>query len=128
MEKLIGSKAWITYPSRPSSILGPTPPYGQRLSDIPIGWEIIIPGNVLITDDLNTDKAGFDHVLHFKPPFGPYPPELSETYPLNAEVPVEADHAAMEKAMESTKRLMEANPQAKFSLQLEKECRKTQAE
>ncbi len=75
-------------------------------------------GDVLITDDLNADKTGFDYVLHFKPPFGPYPPELSETYPLNAEVPEEADQAAMEKAMECTKRLIEANPQARFRLQM----------
>lgn len=84
-------------------------------------------GTVLITDDLNADATGFDHVLHFKPPFGPYPPELSETYPLNAEVPEKADQAAMKKAMENTKMLIDANPQAKFSLQLRKtleaECR-----
>lgn len=79
-------------------------------------------GDVLITDDLDADTAGFDHILHFKPPFGPYPPELSETYPLNAEVPMEADPVAMERALECTKYLIEANPQARFSLQLK--CRK----
>ncbi len=78
-------------------------------------------GNVLITDDISADRTGFDHVLHFKPPFGPYPHELSETYPFNTEVPKEADQAAMEKAMECTKRLIEANPQAEFNLQLKKQ-------
>ncbi|MGA9097362.1 MAG: hypothetical protein WB392_00355, partial [Methanotrichaceae archaeon] len=46
---------------------------------------------------------------------------LSETYPFNTEVPKEADQAAMEKAMECTKRLIEANPQAEFNLQLKKQ-------
>ncbi len=75
-------------------------------------------GNVLITDDLKADAKGFGQVLHFKPPFGPYPPELSETYPFNAEVPEEADRAAMQKAIENTKLLIEANPQARFSMRL----------
>lgn len=75
-------------------------------------------GSVLITDDLKADATGFDHVLHFKPPFGPYPPELSETYPLNAEVPEEPDDQAMEQAMKNIKRLNEANPQASFTLKL----------
>lgn len=75
-------------------------------------------GNVLITDDIKADTTGFDHVLHFKPPFGPYPPELSETYPLNAEVPEEPDAAAIEQALKNIERLKEANPQANFSLKL----------
>ncbi len=75
-------------------------------------------GNILITDDLKADATGFDHVLHFKPPFGPYPPELSETYPLNAEVPEEADSASMEQALKNVVLLREANPEANFSLRL----------
>lgn len=86
--------------------------YSRRIGNLTFN------GNVLITDDPEAVKAGFDHVLHFKPPFGPYPSELTETYPLNAEVPKDADPIAMEKAMKSTKRLIEANPQARFSLQL----------
>jgi len=31
-------------------------------------------------------ESEYDHVLHFKPPFGAYPMELKETYPFNAEV------------------------------------------
>ncbi|OPX77379.1 MAG: tRNA-guanine(15) transglycosylase [Methanosaeta sp. PtaB.Bin018] len=75
-------------------------------------------GNVLITDDHEADVSGYDHVLHFKPPFGPYPPELSETYPFNAEVPEELDCAAQEQAAKNTKRLIEANPEANFSFRL----------
>lgn len=75
-------------------------------------------GNVLITDDPKADAIGFDHVLHFKPPFGPYPPELSETYPLNAEVPEESDSASMKQALKNIGLLKSANPQASFRLRL----------
>jgi 7-cyano-7-deazaguanine tRNA-ribosyltransferase len=75
-------------------------------------------GKILITDDLKAAVTGFDRVLHFKPPFGPYPQELSETHPLNAEVPEETDRAAIDQALMNTRRLIQANPQAKFSLRL----------
>ncbi len=79
---------------------------------------ISLQGNVLITDDSQADTSGFAHVLHFKPPFGPYPAELSETYPFNAEVPEEADDAALKQAAKNTKYLMRANPEARFSIRL----------
>jgi 7-cyano-7-deazaguanine tRNA-ribosyltransferase len=75
-------------------------------------------GKVLITDGDHSDEDDFDRVLHFKPPFGPYPPELSETYPLNAEVPIEPDQAAIDVALENVRRLIESNPQARFCLRL----------
>jgi 7-cyano-7-deazaguanine tRNA-ribosyltransferase len=75
---------------------------------------ISLQGNVLIADDPNVDATGFDHVLHFKPPFGPYPVELSETYPFNAEVPENADEAALDSAIKNIKHLIKANPDAKF--------------
>jgi 7-cyano-7-deazaguanine tRNA-ribosyltransferase len=57
-------------------------------------------------------------VLHFKPPFGPYPPELAETYPFNAEVPEDPDKAALARAAKNIKRLQDANPSASFSFKL----------
>jgi len=79
---------------------------------------ISLQGNVLITDDPAVDVEDFDYVLHFKPPFGPYPKELSETYPLNAEVPEQPDKEALKQAMKNTRRLMDANPQATFRFKL----------
>lgn len=93
--------------SRPESIR-----YSHRIDRIVLG------GNVLITDDREADVSGFDHVLHFKPPFGPYPSELAETYPFNAEVPEEPDEAALARAAKNIKRLKEANPSARFSFKL----------
>jgi 7-cyano-7-deazaguanine tRNA-ribosyltransferase len=83
---------------------------------------ISLQGEVLITDDSGDDGAGFDHVLRYKPPFGPYPAELSETYPFNAEVPKTPDSAALEQAAMNTKRLMEANPEARFCIRLRAGC------
>jgi 7-cyano-7-deazaguanine tRNA-ribosyltransferase len=77
-----------------------------------------LQGDVLITDDPQADTSGFARVLHFKPPFGPYPAELSETYPFNAEVPEEADDAAMKQALKITGDLIRANPGAKFCFRL----------
>jgi 7-cyano-7-deazaguanine tRNA-ribosyltransferase len=64
------------------------------------------------------DTNGFDRVLYWKPPFGPYPAELAETYPFNAEVPEEADSAALQQAVKITKELIQANPRAKFIIKL----------
>jgi len=77
-----------------------------------------LAGEVLITDDTSIDASGFDHVLYYKPPFGPYPAELSETYPFNAEVPEKPDGAALTKAESNTRLLISANPGARFTIRL----------
>lgn len=113
LEKLdLASKSTMFYlspesASRPESIR-----YSRRID------RIVLAGNVLITDDREADASGFDHVLHFKPPFGPYPPGLAETYPFNAEVPEDPDEAALARAAKNIKRLQDANPSASFSFKL----------
>lgn len=52
-----------------------------------------------------------------RPPFGPFPPELAETYPLNTETPAEPDHAAVGSALEGVERLVELNPDSAFTLE-----------
>ncbi|HUI39302.1 MAG TPA: tRNA guanosine(15) transglycosylase TgtA [Methanothrix sp.] len=79
---------------------------------------IMLHGSVLITDDPKADVSGFDHVLHFKPPFGPYPQELSETQPFNAETPEMTDAASLDQAEKNMRRLVKANPSASFSFRL----------
>ncbi|MDQ1313791.1 MAG: tRNA guanosine(15) transglycosylase TgtA [Methanothrix sp.] len=86
--------------------------YGGRIE------RISLKGEILITDDSNANPSGYDHVLNFKPPFGPYPAQLQETYPFNAEVPEEADDAAIDRAVRITGRLIEANPEARFTFRL----------
>jgi len=86
--------------------------YGSRIE------RFSISGDVLITDDLEHQAEGFDVVLHFKPPFGPYPKELAETYPLNAEVPEQVDSGSMKQALSNTRKLIAANPGARFTLRI----------
>ena len=80
---------------------------------------IELSGRVLVADPgVEEEEKGFDHVLWFLPPFGPYPKELTETAPLNAEVPATADGAGIAQALANLKRLMEINPEAIFDLRL----------
>jgi 7-cyano-7-deazaguanine tRNA-ribosyltransferase len=89
---------------------------------------ISLLSEVLITDDPQADTTGYDQVLHFKPPFGPYPSELAETYPFNAEVPEEADEATLGQAVRITKELMRANPEARFSFRMKRRGMKERLE
>lgn len=85
--------------------------YGSRIDRIELS------GRVLVADR-GVDEEGYDHVLWFLPPFGPYPKELAETAPLNSEVPEASDEAGLKKAHANLKRVMEANPTATFELRL----------
>jgi 7-cyano-7-deazaguanine tRNA-ribosyltransferase len=76
-----------------------------------------LEGKVLITDDLRATQE-FDRILLFKPPFGPVPLELMETYPFNSEMPEEPDRAAMEKGMAAAAMLIKENPQAEFVIKI----------
>lgn len=106
------SKSTFFYTSQEAASRPEVMRYARRID------RICLQGNVLITDDCQADTSGFTHVLHFKPPFGPYPAELSETYPFNAEVPEEADDAAMKQALKITEDLIRANPAAMFRFRL----------
>ncbi len=111
------SKSTLFYLSHESAARPEVIRYGSRLE------RFSLSGDVLITDDFEACADGFDVVLHFKPPFGPYPKELAETYPLNAEVLDKADSASMERALLNTKKLMSANPEARFTLRIKEPSR-----
>lgn len=113
LESLSGSSKSTFFYLSPESACRPEVVRAGRQID-----RVTLQGRVLITDDPKADASGFDRVLHFKPPFGPYPQELSETHPFNAEVPEKPDDAALAQAMENTRRLLKANPGASFSLSL----------
>lgn len=75
-----------------------------------------LKGNVMIRAcGKMKDESTYEHVLHFKPPFGAYPVELKETYPLNAEVPDIPDHESLTVALNNTAKLMRLNPDAEFT-------------
>lgn len=62
------------------------------------------------------ERSKYTHILGFKPPFGPYPIELEEMYPLNAEVLEEADDDALKVALDSLRALISENPNADFHI------------
>ncbi|TAJ43812.1 tRNA guanosine(15) transglycosylase TgtA [Methanofollis fontis] len=59
---------------------------------------------------------GYDSVLLYKPPFGPYPVGLSETFPIGqSEVP-EWDADMMQAGCRGIRRLADANPESRLSV------------
>jgi len=59
---------------------------------------------------------GYDSVFYFKPPFGPYPAELSETFPIGqSEIP-DFDEAMVRTGCNGIARLMETNPDAHITI------------
>jgi 7-cyano-7-deazaguanine tRNA-ribosyltransferase len=75
-----------------------------------------LKGRVLIRTERLDNEDEFDWVLDFKPPFGPYPLELKETYPLNAEVIEKPDYESLTIALKNTLELMELNPDSEFTI------------
>ncbi|WP_418281050.1 tRNA guanosine(15) transglycosylase TgtA [Halorubrum sp. DTA98] len=71
---------------------------------------LAVPGRLLVTESKAPSTHDYDAVWRLKPPFGPFPRALSETYPLTAEVPDRTDAAAQAAAAEGVRRLVEANP------------------
>ncbi|MDS0259421.1 tRNA guanosine(15) transglycosylase TgtA [Haloarcula sp. S1CR25-12] len=69
---------------------------------------------VLLTEGGSNDR--YDETWGVLPPFGPYPRELAETYPLTAEVPARTDRAACEAAADGVARLVALHPDTSFTL------------
>ncbi|MBX0325388.1 tRNA guanosine(15) transglycosylase TgtA [Halomicroarcula sp. F13] len=70
--------------------------------------------SVLLTEGGSNDR--YDETWGVVPPFGPYPRELAETYPLTAEVPERTDRAAYEAAADGVARLVSLHPDVEFTL------------
>ncbi len=73
-----------------------------------------IKGKVLIRTRRLENEDGFDWIFDFKPPFGPYPLELKETFPFNAQVVDEPDHESLTVALANLIILMKLNPGCEF--------------
>jgi 7-cyano-7-deazaguanine tRNA-ribosyltransferase len=71
--------------------------------------------NVLVTFD-GTRAEGFDDILHFKPPFGPYPAELRETFPIGpCEIP-EWDEDMVRQGCRGIRSLSESHPDSRIMI------------
>ncbi|MFC7167482.1 tRNA guanosine(15) transglycosylase TgtA [Halospeciosus flavus] len=71
-------------------------------------------GNVLLSEGSRREE--YDASWRVKPPFGPYPRELSQTYPLTAETPDRMDRDGYEAAAKGVARLAALNPDTEFTL------------
>jgi 7-cyano-7-deazaguanine tRNA-ribosyltransferase len=66
-------------------------------------------------------REGYDTVLFFKPPFGAYPPELRETFPIGqSEIP-DWDTDMVIKGCEGIRELIRGNPGSRFTVFCDRE-------
>jgi 7-cyano-7-deazaguanine tRNA-ribosyltransferase len=69
-----------------------------------------------IAMDCQAPKGDFSQVLSFKPPFGPYPPELGETFPIGqSEIP-DWDEAMVAAGCGGIRRLAESHPGTRITV------------
>ncbi|OYR96837.1 tRNA-guanine(15) transglycosylase, partial [Halorubrum sp. E3] len=80
-----------------------------------LSW-LAVPDRLLLTESDAPSDHEYDAVWRVKPPFGPFPRALSETYPLTAEVPERLDGAAQVAAAEGVASLADANPDSDLTL------------
>jgi 7-cyano-7-deazaguanine tRNA-ribosyltransferase len=89
--------------------------FGKRLE------RFSLQGSVIIRTGPVKEEKDYNHILTFKAPFGVFPAEMEEVYPFNAEVPKFPDYESLNTALSNTLKLIELNPQAKFTFICEKE-------
>jgi 7-cyano-7-deazaguanine tRNA-ribosyltransferase len=77
---------------------------------------LAVPDRLLLTESDAPSDHDYDAVWRVKPPFGPFPRALSETYPLTAEVPERVDGAAQVAAAEGVASLAASNPDTELTL------------
>ncbi|MFC6903703.1 tRNA guanosine(15) transglycosylase TgtA [Halalkalicoccus tibetensis] len=75
-----------------------------------------VPDSLLLAGGPTDGAVETEEVWTVRPPFGPVPPELSETYPANAELPDRLDGEAYAAAARGVARLAEANPDCEVAL------------
>ncbi|MCL7416383.1 MAG: tRNA guanosine(15) transglycosylase TgtA [Halalkalicoccus sp.] len=75
-----------------------------------------VPESLLLADGPTDTVVEADEVWSVRPPFGPVPPELAQTYPANAELPDRLDGEAYAAAARGVARLAEANPDCEITL------------
>jgi 7-cyano-7-deazaguanine tRNA-ribosyltransferase len=112
-ERLAGedrvSKRRFFYRGEESSYRTEIITYQDRLCRLPIS------GRVLIAMDGNP-REGYDSILFFKPPFGPYHPALRETFPIGqSEIP-DWDSAMVRMGCRGILRLTTEHPLCHFTI------------
>ncbi|WP_280537703.1 tRNA guanosine(15) transglycosylase TgtA [Halopenitus sp. POP-27] len=70
-----------------------------------------VPESLLLTVSKPPSDHDYDAVWRVRPPFGPIPPALSETYPLTAEAPARSNAALRRAAVDGVTRLAGDHPE-----------------
>ncbi len=83
--------------------------YQQQLCRLPVGKTILVAFE-------GGERDAFDTTLFFKPPFGPYPGELKETFPIGpSEIP-EWDEAMVRQGCRGIRILQESHPKSRLTI------------
>jgi 7-cyano-7-deazaguanine tRNA-ribosyltransferase len=83
--------------------------YQQQIGRISTGREVLVAADGI-------KREGFDTILFFKPPFGPYPPELRETFPIGqSEIPP-WDRDMVVAGCGGLRSLMKQHPESRFTI------------
>jgi 7-cyano-7-deazaguanine tRNA-ribosyltransferase len=83
--------------------------YQRSLAHLRLGTDVLVAcdGGV---------REGYDDVLLFKPPFGPYPADLSETYPIGqSEIP-DWDDAMVRQGCKGMQALIASHPESRIAV------------
>jgi 7-cyano-7-deazaguanine tRNA-ribosyltransferase len=76
---------------------------------------LVLKKTVLIAFD-GGERDEFENTLLFKPPFGPYPKELKETFPIGpSEIP-EWDEAMVRQGLKGVRNLIKTHPDSRFTI------------
>ncbi|MFC7043167.1 tRNA guanosine(15) transglycosylase TgtA [Halonotius sp. GCM10025705] len=80
---------------------------------------LAVPDRLLLTEGGAPDNDDYDDAWRVVAPFGPFPRELSDSYPFTAAVPDRPDRAGQVAAADGVKALVEANPDTEFTLAID---------
>lgn len=83
--------------------------YQQQIGRILTGREVLVAADGI-------KREGFDTVLFFKPPFGPYPPELRETFPIGQSGIPPWDRDMVVAGCAGIRGLMKQHPKSRFTI------------
>ncbi len=107
------SKGAFFYTSQESARRPEVRRHHRRLS------RLAVPDRLLLTEAGAPDNDAFDDAWRVMAPFGPFPRELADSYPLTATVPDRPDRAGQLAAADGVTALVEANPGTEFTLAIE---------
>lgn len=89
--------------------------YANRLNRFTVSGNVLITTTSRAHGKVIAEKEQFDHLFFVKPPFGPCPLGLEESYPVGqSEIPVAVDNKAKTVALQNVIKLMELNNKVNF--------------